>query len=421
MITGAAAVKKSGLVPDHVEKFLKIASTQKTFLLFRPVNPMSTSLIASGFGTKGLDIHSKSSDWGPQAGFICVDQTLSKKWGVSKSITQGEKDARHSINYAEGKVVELPLLITAGRHKELLEMSLYQATAVGDGLSLSGTPGSDVYDIRLHPVSKIGSVGEVFGVETQQLLTSYAAKIAVMLTKIPELKQGYLVLYRRRSADTIPGLSYAAAAARPASIAGARPVIVLGYASNGLPVTADYDMFAICPSLSLFRAQYNWGRAIAVTRGQGNAQAAWSGVNSAVQAGLGTRDRRQVHADLGRLTAFQRRIKDLMNAAVATPGRQVVHHGTEQDNTQFPEQDAQILIITPWHKVGSAENWQEVQNMCQDMIRLGYVFYSNRTYNAPAGSRTYYPGQSKGPGNAAEIGWAPAAGRDLKVLGPLMP
>jgi hypothetical protein len=123
---------------------------------------------------------------------------------------------------------------------------------------------------------------------------------------------------------------------------------------------------------------------------------------------------------MGRLTAFQRQIKDKMNAAVASPGGNVVHHGTEQDNTQFPERDTDILIISPTGRVGCAQGWAEVQDMGQDMIRLGYAFYSNRAYNAPAGSSTYYPGQTSGPGNGAAISWKPTAGQQLRVLTPLM-
>lgn len=420
MIFGQEAIKKSGLVPNHVEKFVQIAQLENAFLLFRPVNPMSTSLIASGFGTKGLDIHSKSSDWGPQAGFICVDQTLSKKWGDAKAITQGEKDARHSLSHSNGKVIEMPLLITASRHKELLEKLLYTVVSDDDGLSLVGTRGSEAYDIYLHPVAKLRTVGARFGEETQRLLAAQQPRIATMLTRIPELQQGYLVLYRRSTSQVIPGLSYAAAAARPASTHGARPVMVLGYGSSGVPVTADYDMFAICPHLSRFRAQFNWGRALSAAQGQSKAQAQWGGLNSAAQASLGTVERRTVHENMGRLTAFQRQIKDKMNAAVASPGGHVVHHGTEQDNTQFPERDTDILIISPAGKVGCAQSWTEVQDVGQDMIRLGYTFYSNRAYNAPAGSKTYYPGQTTGPGSGMDISWKPAAGQQLRALTPLM-
>eukprot|EP00939_MAST-03C_sp_MAST-3C-sp1_P002902 g2902.t1 len=53
------------------------------FAIFvRPSDPASTKLVkAKSYATKGLDVHSKSSNWGPQSGFIPVDNFFNKKSG----------------------------------------------------------------------------------------------------------------------------------------------------------------------------------------------------------------------------------------------------------------------------------------------------------------------------------------------------
>lgn len=56
-----------------------VARQTNTVFGIRPVERIVTTLIEEGFPTKGFSVKGKSSNWGPQAGFICVDQHLSKR------------------------------------------------------------------------------------------------------------------------------------------------------------------------------------------------------------------------------------------------------------------------------------------------------------------------------------------------------
>ncbi|MBM7074213.1 hypothetical protein JQC92_19645 [Shewanella sp. 202IG2-18] len=69
-----AALDHSGIVPNHKQALLQTASENNCIVMVRPVNKLSTDLIAEGYATKDLHVKGKSSDWGPQAGFICCDQ-----------------------------------------------------------------------------------------------------------------------------------------------------------------------------------------------------------------------------------------------------------------------------------------------------------------------------------------------------------
>ncbi|CAH8188846.1 Adenylate cyclase [Vibrio aestuarianus] len=69
---------KTGIVKTHLLPILQVAKKSNQIISFRPVDPMSTGLIGEGYPTKGFAIKGKSSNHGPQAGFICVDQNLSK-------------------------------------------------------------------------------------------------------------------------------------------------------------------------------------------------------------------------------------------------------------------------------------------------------------------------------------------------------
>ena len=79
---GCEAKCWSGMVPSHADAFLNIAIENDLVLLCRPVNPDATPLIDMGAATKGLNLKGKSANWGPQKGYIPVNQRYSKIWNL---------------------------------------------------------------------------------------------------------------------------------------------------------------------------------------------------------------------------------------------------------------------------------------------------------------------------------------------------
>ena len=67
--------KLTGMVDEHRQALLKLIKSDLNlydFAIFvRPSDPTSTKLVkAKSYATKGLDVHSKSSNWGPQSGYV---------------------------------------------------------------------------------------------------------------------------------------------------------------------------------------------------------------------------------------------------------------------------------------------------------------------------------------------------------------
>lgn len=120
-ITGNEAIARSGLVPSHVENFKKVASDKETYILFRPVNKLSTSLIQKGAATKGIEVHGKSSNLGPMAGYIPFDQDLSKKYGNEGAVKKGNQDNEESIKEQHGsdQITKIILTLEPERIEEL--------------------------------------------------------------------------------------------------------------------------------------------------------------------------------------------------------------------------------------------------------------------------------------------------------------
>lgn len=69
----------SGIAPAHARAIAEVAERMNCFIFIRPSTADTVRLIEAGFATKSNDVHDKSSDWGPMAGFVPVDQGLNKK------------------------------------------------------------------------------------------------------------------------------------------------------------------------------------------------------------------------------------------------------------------------------------------------------------------------------------------------------
>jgi TPR repeat protein len=81
-VTGDEAIAWSGMVPSHAREYLRVADQNDAFIMVRPVNPSSTGLLAGNAAAKGMNVKGKSSNWGPQIGYIPYDQRFSKLWRV---------------------------------------------------------------------------------------------------------------------------------------------------------------------------------------------------------------------------------------------------------------------------------------------------------------------------------------------------
>ncbi|EOO24399.1 hypothetical protein IIU_06731, partial [Bacillus cereus VD133] len=360
---GTTAVKNSGLVPEHVEAFKEVAKDTHTYLLFRPVNKLSTELIKQGAATKGMNVHGKSSDWGPMAGFIPYDADLSKVHGNPTKIEIGNSENKHSVEGNKGIVTKVNLELNTERINELVKEKVIENPFVGEvktglegnehwrEISLSqGTKGADKYEFRMY--------------SKEQIDNSSSGKLEIRYRKAG-------------STDTF------------------KPVEVMAKVVDGIskPLTADYDMYALAPTLEEIKKNVpaaEWEKAIAE---QQPLEKLKNITNLLIKYGL----TRTPDAEQGKLTGWQKGMIDKLNDVARTAGYTggtVVNHGTEQDNTNFPEQDQEIFIITPDGKTVLTKSWEDTQKFIREnIINNGHLYYFNRSYNKVA------------PGNKAQIEW----------------
>jgi hypothetical protein len=68
----------AGITTKHIRDIERTCRELNTFLFIRPSTKETMQLIDQGYATKSMDIHDKSSDWGPASGFVPCDAAFSK-------------------------------------------------------------------------------------------------------------------------------------------------------------------------------------------------------------------------------------------------------------------------------------------------------------------------------------------------------
>ena len=68
----------AGVTAKHIGDIEKVCRDLNTFIFLRPSTKETMQLIDQGYATKSMDIHDKSSDWGPASGFVPCDGAFSK-------------------------------------------------------------------------------------------------------------------------------------------------------------------------------------------------------------------------------------------------------------------------------------------------------------------------------------------------------
>lgn len=111
--TREGAKQASNLVDEHSEVFSDVARARDEIILTRPVNADSPGLIANDASTKNMHIKGKSSDWGPQKGYITVDQQYSKIHNTedpvvrARDIGNSNREVQKCLD--EGHAIKVPL------------------------------------------------------------------------------------------------------------------------------------------------------------------------------------------------------------------------------------------------------------------------------------------------------------------------
>lgn len=381
-----AAIKGSGLVPRHAHAVGALAERKNTWVMFRPVNKLSTQLIDEGAAGKGLNVKSKSSDWGPMAGYIPADARLSKKWKHYAA----NPGSVPSFQEAEG-VKKVPLSITQERIRTLVSQGIIRLE--------KSEPESKYRTLTALSTEEnhatFGGPGQLFQFRCQP---DGLGTVAVE----------YITLPRQNT----PGQR---GEAKPPENGGKnwKPVEVLAIDKNteqtaepegSAMLTADYDLFAVLPTLENARRASLGAEegapmpSIIPTRATTSTPPTEQACSSRVLVGRNTAGHSRLHgvvqgvmssvlnqpqrrtsdSETGRETAFQQQFRRELNVAIGHKEGDLVKHGTEQDNWAYPERDDHIFVVAPNGRFYQTKNAEQVRDIFGLASQAGYLAYENR-------------------------------------------
>lgn len=370
MITGtAAACALTGFVPRHADAVVDVAKRLNTAILFREPGLAAQSLIADSYAMKGFRIDTKSCNWGPMRGFVCVDPRLSKanadggsyaakneKWtheALAGEIVEkffGKVDAAES---ADWRADVMPIVISKARLDELakgghIQPQLHQGG--GGAHYYSGVARQTFGGVavalpwRLMPTR---------GATNRWLSGPVGAYSGDYYVLCIEPKQGFTQLLPADLAEPVLFRGYHT---------------VLGMCNPGSKhlgfkacVTADYDLFAIWPHggdagdarhrlVAEIQAHASGAAAARLPMGV----ARMPGVDDRLQA----RNHRE-HFRYGDVSARVMQIKTMANTAIIAAGYQggnAIHHNDEQGNMALAKgslaECLPVLACVPWRSPG---------------------------------------------------------------------
>jgi hypothetical protein len=348
MIEGQkAACELTGFVIDHADACEKVANRMGCIILFREPGLAAQGLIAESYGMKGFRIDTKSCNWGPMSGFVCVDPRLSKRRDGSTSYaarnrewTKEALDPHGHINtkfFATPSAEERLTWVADTMPIVLSQQRIEDLTAGRAGLS---------------PVSLVRNKGGSFSGVSEQTFTGGEKTVTLPWRLVPA-GQSRAKWLKGAAKHYVLCVDRSPISFQQEYPEGATPVpftgpdgdsyeAILGMINPGTKergfkacITADYDLFSIWPSGNdAMGGMHKLTRILGIDGGQGGKMPAGvprtSTVDTRQQA-----DGEKEHYRFGDVSPRVMTIKTLLNTAIMAAGYQggnAIHHNDEAGN-----------------------------------------------------------------------------------------
>lgn len=223
---------QNGMTLEDMQAIRRVAQKLGEVVIFRSTGPWAKRWIKRNYPTKNFHVKGKSSDWGPHAGLVPYDGTWSKVGYDAEKAKKGT-DANDK-GLESGFAGKQTLVLSAEQIKEQLEIAegmpartaIQSKVAVPDSADLylvaerSGDrakvlfrgfkrSGQDAWEIRVYPLSLAFAANPLF-IHDRDPSGALAVPLEVM------------------TSNEVGGQA---------------------------PMTGDYDLFAVCPSMALYGSQ----------------------------------------------------------------------------------------------------------------------------------------------------------------------
>lgn len=345
----------SGIVPEHVDAVGQVARDDDVFIFIRPTSNDARTLIALGYPTKSSDVHNKSSDWGPMAGFVPVDPAFDKNLGKNPASPElKEPDPNIDPAAHESRATD-PTHNVKVTQLFLTEALLAKLSADGkirwekEGGAFTGPHNSSDPKrkvIRKKAVVTTGSgVSGALPEARWYKATADHARAREMNFFLTKQEGGRWLVWYESGKPKIRDERQVAA------------LYVFAYEIEGekKPVTGDYDLWLVAPKIS----KHGWQHLVMATTG--NAERHGESAATEYIRGLLTR----------------------LNAACGRTRSPVFWHGAEAQNYGFTQGlDKELALFTPSGNKKMIAISQVPRALYEIRMRA-YLVYWNKRYGEP--------------------------------------
>ncbi|MCA9537904.1 MAG: hypothetical protein KC620_03400 [Myxococcales bacterium] len=335
-----------GISDHHIAGIQSVAVKNNFFLFIRPTEDDSLRLIDAGYATKSMDIHDKSSNWGPMAGFVPCDKAFCK---VPDGATPQAAFVPHDHGLAHP--VQLTLnakVISQFEGSKIRRLSKAEAAIAPQGLIPAG-PAHVPANFTTGHTMRGGELPSLF-----QVYKALGAPPGIYGDIYFVIDAKYRVWWVDMGTGPAPARVLGVAPPRQVTM---RPLWVWAYdvAGGRLPVTGDYDIWALVPHVSTLKDLSDHTIISVDKKDHGNSAA----------------------------SEYFKRIADELNTACGRAGNTVFNHGAEAQNYGFTQKhDAEILMVPPVNDTSRVRKVSigDMTKVLAEIQHAGYLVLLNRQW-----------------------------------------
>ncbi|MDF9617998.1 anthrax toxin-like adenylyl cyclase domain-containing protein [Pseudomonas entomophila] len=322
-----AVKSNTGVVTAHLSRLQAFASEHNLVIALRPVETAATVLIEAGHPTKSFHVKGKSSNWGPHAGMIPVEQGLSK---LERCISDTAR---------------------IDKFNQQVQACMEEHHAASSQLCLSRTRLDYLMDHKLIDSWEIN-------VKAKQLTLKATGPSGTQYDFLGIGKDNgeYLIFQ------------------------AGEPLQVLASASSGVPLTADYDLLLVAPHISDHGPQDKLlipdVSHQVFTRRLSGYKAIPSELSHHFQSAEAFYS--QEHPDKGNINPRLEALIPRMNQALVGEGEPIIHHSADSGNpftdtsSNFPATFILPRKLGRFDEVVVVTNDDEMSELVQTLKNLGY-------------------------------------------------
>ncbi|HWB10090.1 MAG TPA: anthrax toxin-like adenylyl cyclase domain-containing protein [Pirellulales bacterium] len=327
--------RESGIVEQHAKAIAQTAAIENTFIFVRPTEYDSTILIRAGYATKSMDVHHKSSNWGPMAGFVPCDPAFSKK--CEGTPNPEEHEHKHGAAHPVQLALKPALL---NEHEKIEFQSDYILAAAEGGDKL------DVPWVVRRNTGK-GTVGTLKGKFEALAQSGHIPQHKFCTAKPADFgnKSTLFCLIEKAGEWLVYWVKWDGETGR------LNPLRVFAYAQRRRlnPVTGDYDLWMVAPHFT----HLDKHAAVRLAEDTHGSSAA---------------------------SGYTLNLIERMNSACGRSDNPVFNHGAEAQNYGFTQAlDWNLAMFTP---SGSSRmvRMNQMPGILADLQRAGYLVVWNKRY-----------------------------------------